>query len=191
MLHSGQAVRKGCEPKRVMRVKWGSQKKGLFYIGHWVLIMLGFMYEDRSMCKCLTSWCVIRDQPWPAWENRMGSNKAAKIRQSAGVFGFSNINFLILVALSMGNWLNTLVTWEGFLDCSFDDWTVETARTEFSLNCFFLTLLIWSSQSSGCEHPVRRFLVVSQPIAQSLKMFPFAQMGQFQQSWYRGDIRIF
>ena len=51
---------KHCEPgKEVMRVKWGRQMKGLLCVGHWGLIMLHLMCEERSRSKCLTS-VIIR-----------------------------------------------------------------------------------------------------------------------------------
>ena len=56
--------------KDVMRIKWKRQMKGLLCVGHWGLIMLHLMCEEKSRSKCLTSCVIIRDQP--GWKNRKG-----------------------------------------------------------------------------------------------------------------------
>ena len=47
----------------------------------------------------------------------MGMSQNTEIRLSPSVFGIRNVNLLILVTLSMGNWKNPLVSWERLPEC--------------------------------------------------------------------------
>ena len=78
--------------KEIVRVKWERRRKGLFCVGHWMLIMLSLMCEERSRSKCLTS-VIIREQP--GWKNRKGPLQANNRRFSLRVFIIVSISLFL------------------------------------------------------------------------------------------------